>query len=443
MATEEKIIDIVQKLFKQAESEEQLGNEGAAINFAEKAKELLAKYKIDSSKIKTEEEQFIYIAPSVGATVISDPFKRANAQTSDRKVWYEELAKVVANGYYCIAEPYKSGEIIFYGFSIDREIAIYVFEKLANRAFECCAKERLLAKKLVGRPNAIKMGSKEIVEYPKVWMGDDVFRNSFHLGYREAISEKNEDSTKASIEVLEYQKENSKYRDYGNSDLEINEIVRETGKRYGMRSTKVLNGNNSNLDKSSSLQKGAKIDSQQAGDVYVLVDTSRSMAYQRLAEAQKGAIGFASDSIPRGYHIGLISFDDSAKHLISPTNNLEKFVEKVNSLKIGGSTNMKDGINAARMYFKSRRIKRTILIITDGQPYCWNSHSSEREEELTLEIANECKRDGIVIMAIGTAGCNQSFLDKLVSISGMGILTDGNGFQIGIRRMAGFLGTGV
>src|SRR5215831_13556272 len=193
-AANEKIIDKIRKLFSLAESEKSIGNVGAAITIAEKARELLTKYKVDYAALSPQEkEETVYYVPTVGVTVVSNPFLRSNARTNLRMSWWEHLAKVIAEGYFCrVTVNEKTGNVSFYGLDMDREIAIFIFEQIAEFADNLAKVEMKKAKKSVGAKGVIAFGKKaeDVIAPPEFWVGDETFVDSFHRGFRSIIKER-------------------------------------------------------------------------------------------------------------------------------------------------------------------------------------------------------------------------------------------------------------
>src|ERR1043165_5536419 len=124
---DEKIRDKIRKLFAIAEGvandsnsdelKESMANE--AITASAMAEKLLLKYKLSRADVIPADEEFVEeeIINVFGMTIVPDFIKRANARVaSQRKIWFEELAKVVAEGYFCkAAQRPLTKEVIFYG----------------------------------------------------------------------------------------------------------------------------------------------------------------------------------------------------------------------------------------------------------------------------------------------------------------------------------------
>jgi Mg-chelatase subunit ChlD len=144
----------------------------------------------------------------------------------------------------------------------------------------------------------------------------------------------------------------------------------------------------------------------QVAHVYLLIDTSGSMANDKLEQAKRGIIDFAKDAFRKEYDVGLISFDTTSKHICEPTYDIEVLKKCVGSLNAIGTTNMAEAINLAHEYFNTLKNTRVIVIATDGLP--------DNEKE-ALNAAASAKEDKIDIITIGTDDANQEFLKKIAS----------------------------
>lgn len=454
---EEKIIDKIRKLFALAESEEAIGNKAAADTINEKATALLIKYKLEHKDVADVQETIdvgaIYYAPVMGKTFVVNPFVRANAKNTKRIYWFEQLAKVVANAFFCKASvDTRSAEIFFYGLDMDREIAVLVFQKFAERANTICKVELDRAKKVVGTKK-LSFGRKEVSEIPihQVWLGDDVFENSFHKGFRETIAEVFAgDGKEVSSAVEEHFSQNSTYyeRDYfysegsGSKPFEGDEIAVQIGIKYAKRvCKKVSAGSVAGENGTQALQAKAK--SNFSGETIIIMDDSGSMAdrwgyssVDKIQQAKDGTLEFASMEIGKGKAVGLIKFGNEPTILLYPQLTIDKLFKSAVSKLDGssGGTEMAKAITAATQSFKNHKIPRTICLVTDGQP------TDTGGEETVFAAANEAKRIGIEIATVGCGNASETFLKRLASREGLGILVSNNDIKGGMRKIAGMLG---
>lgn len=140
--------------------------------------------------------------------------------------------------------------------------------------------------------------------------------------------------------------------------------------------------------------------------VYLLIDSSGSMAGSKLVQAREGAINFAKDALRKKYSVGLISFNSSAQVMAEPSTQIERFMTATGCLSDGGSTNMAAAICLATSRFQHIRATRTIVLFTDGMP---------DDQTLALVEAEAAKNQGIDIIAIGTKDADKAFLGRLAS----------------------------
>lgn len=145
--------------------------------------------------------------------------------------------------------------------------------------------------------------------------------------------------------------------------------------------------------------------------VYLAIDCSGSMAGSKFAQAKSGAIDFAKGAQDRGYRIGLIQFDDSARRVCNPVGDVSVLDRYVQSLEVGGSTNMAEAIQLATQNLKERQGARSIVIVTDGMP----NVGEPTGEQAALRTAQEAKRNGIDIMTIGTDDAEWRFLKEIAT----------------------------
>lgn len=455
--SEQKIIDRIKALVALAESEaEQSINpnaESVAANILAKAHELARKHRIDLAKVKSSEQlasepQFIN---NLGKSIVPNPFVRVNAKTNVRTIWFEELAKVIAEGFYCkLGIIPSSGEVSFYGYDSDREIAVFMLLKISELADRVCNFQMEKHKKLVGTTSFV-LGKGSTIEHPKTWMGDEVFVNSFHFGYKMALSEifkskLNEEEPK-NDEVDNYFYQNFSRSEINaredNNWIQFDEKTVELGKLFGAKAVSEKSSSNGNsksansnsLVKKKSLEK-KQLEASHAGDIIFLFDNSGSMNhYGKMDQSKIGIIDYATKVIETNYRIGLIRFGRFAKNVINPIDNLERFTKVVNKLELKGdiinSTYLADAIRQATARFLYRNIRRVICIVTDGVV------GDSRE---SIAMAEMAKSIGIEIMCIGTEDADHNFLSQLASKPKLALKAQTKELEDGIKSMVSLLG---
>jgi Mg-chelatase subunit ChlD len=444
----EKIIDKIKKLMAIAEgktSSSEMENEAAAAG--KMARKLLLQHKIDQSVLKTAETfEPDYIPPIMGKSIVPNPFLRANAKSKVRLFWFEELAKIVAEEYFCKVKI-ESGDVWIYGLDMDREIAIFMLEKIAKKEFEIQQLEFNRLSKVIGATR-IAIGAKKdssAEPLPRIWLGDKQFTDSFHKGFRDALKEdfaKENKATnntdvfeKAMKDIDAFMRNDVSYsysRQYVESpEREIAEwdYVIRLGNKFGAR----MSNNMDTLAKQNASQQIAVTEKKGfVGEVYAVLDDSGSMNERsKLSQLKDGVREFASTAIANGQAVGLIKFGNDPTHLIKPQAEVNKgFIQTLNSLDgSSGGTEMIPALKSAQAYFRNSRTKKSILLVTDGQP------TDLGGKEAVIQCANEIKKSGIKIITIGCGYADEEFLKRLASDS-MGELVAESDLKLGMKRAA-------
>ena len=140
--------------------------------------------------------------------------------------------------------------------------------------------------------------------------------------------------------------------------------------------------------------------------VYLVIDTSGSMAGGKLEQAKKGVMDFAKDAFRKEYAVGLVSFNTTAQHVCEPTYDVGLLKEKLRGMHAMGSTNMAQAVKMAHDHLRRLDNTRVIVIATDGLPD--NAQDALRE-------GTRAKADRIDIIAIGTDDADQGFLRRLAT----------------------------
>jgi uncharacterized protein YegL len=438
--TREKSIEFIRKLRKQAESELILGNEGASELFTEKANDLISKYELSEDELIIIESNSYQIINEIGKTIVPNPFLRQNAKTNLHQEWFSNLAEEVGINYKCKTAPrVNEGSVSFYGYDLDREMAIFMFLRLADVAERLSKKELPIAKKNVGKPTMKDFATKEEITFPKIWNGSERFLNSFHFGFRTSLKELHEKQQNGVIpqEVEEYFAKDDPYRNDNSTAIHISEydFIPEYV-RIGAKAGRIAFKKSTSSTAIVSSKAKDKINSIIRGEdtVVLAIDESSSMSGSKIEQAKEGAIEFARKSIEKGYKVAIIGFGDSARVISKPEGNIEVLENLVRNLTASGCTRMSDAFRVSIPFFTSRKSKRTICIVTDGKPYSWYGEQVEIAE--TLNAANDAKRLGIEIMALGCDGADEEFLQKLSSREGLGQLVSKEQLLLGIGRMA-------
>lgn len=165
--------------------------------------------------------------------------------------------------------------------------------------------------------------------------------------------------------------------------------------------------------------------------IYLLIDCSESMAEgNKIEQARKGAYGFAIEAQKDRYSVGLIKFSSYPEHLHGPLCNTDMLQKYLGTISTGGSTDMAAGLRMAMDRLSDKAGERVVCIITDGMP---------DDERATIDAAEDLKRHGIEIMAIGTDDANRDFLERLVTRKDLSVKVSREQLSQGIVSMARML----
>jgi len=134
-------------------------------------------------------------------------------------------------------------------------------------------------------------------------------------------------------------------------------------------------------------------------EVLLLMDTSGSMAGDKILQAKNGASDFFKSASERGYSTGLAVFADRAAMVCDPTVENNAFEIKVAALRIGivgGGTDLAAGLDLAGKF----KTLTAVVVVTDGQP------NSPKD---ALRAAAVLKQNGVEILCIGTDDADKPF----------------------------------
>ena len=172
------------------------------------------------------------------------------------------------------------------------------------------------------------------------------------------------------------------------------------------------------------------------GYVYLLVDRSVSMAGDKLRQAKKGTLNFAKVALSKGYFTGLIQFDSSAKLLCEPYKDMAVIEKAVEKMDVGDTTHMAKVINLASRLLRGMMGARVIVIVTDGMP------NDTGDPNTSLNTAEDVKKNGIEIIAIGTDDADKEFLKRLASRTDLGVKVESKHLEKTITDTAKMLPAG-
>ncbi len=205
----------------------------------------------------------------------------------------------------------------------------------------------------------------------------------------------------------------------------------------------------------------------QRGTVLLAIDTSGSMAAtdvtpSRLVAAEAAARRFIA-GLPAGLKVGLLSFDSSARVLVTPTSDHVPVLAAVDALSIGGGTATGDAIYGALAAVSAqppgadgKKAPAAVVLMSDGSPTI--GRAGQTPAETVSEATAAASKAGVPIetIAFGTpAGtvtiqgetvpvpADPQAMAKIASGSGGKSFTATTGSQLNavydqIRRTVGF-----
>lgn len=139
----------------------------------------------------------------------------------------------------------------------------------------------------------------------------------------------------------------------------------------------------------------------------LLLDTSGSMAGNKIEQAKVGAIDFAHSASTKGYATALAVFADRAAMVCDPVTDsatLARKIAKINVGMVGGTTDLAAGLLLAGKFADLA----AVIIVTDG---------ASNDNRAALDAASALKTRGVEIICIGTDDADKDFLAILATRS--------------------------
>jgi Mg-chelatase subunit ChlD len=143
----------------------------------------------------------------------------------------------------------------------------------------------------------------------------------------------------------------------------------------------------------------------QLSNVLLLLDTSGSMAGNKIKQAKSGAVDFAHSTSTKGYATALGVFADRAAMVCDPVTDsatLARKISKLNVGMVGGSTDLAAGLLLAAKFAELA----AVVVVTDG---------ASNDNKAAIDVATLLKSRGVEIICIGTDDADRAFLTLLAS----------------------------
>lgn len=140
--------------------------------------------------------------------------------------------------------------------------------------------------------------------------------------------------------------------------------------------------------------------------IVLLIDRSGSMDGNPMEEVKTAAKEFVKGQDLSQNQIAIVKFGVGAKVATSLTSDKTAINDIIDTLKsdLGGSTDMAQGLETAINELQSTALSPNILLFTDGAP--------DSPGDTTI-ISQQAISQGIKLVAIGTGGADQKFLQQL------------------------------
>lgn len=206
---------------------------------------------------------------------------------------------------------------------------------------------------------------------------------------------------------------------YNSNDLvEVSAIQRETGKQLKIQRIHITgNEDMSWTDLSPKLTTQLKTSYSKA-EVMLAIDLSGSMYGDPTLKAKEAMRGFVAEMDSNHVRIGLIAFADKKDCVLSPSDNYSDVLRSIDSIdhaNVGGG-NKAEPFTLAKSELKGDGSK-FIVVLTDGVWFYPNGNGA------VIDIAKDCHKNDIDVIALGFGGANVSFLKQIASKEHWGSLT--------------------
>lgn len=131
------------------------------------------------------------------------------------------------------------------------------------------------------------------------------------------------------------------------------------------------------------------------------IDTSRSMAGDKLSKAKEAAVGFV-EMAPPNFQTACVRFATGASVVSQFGERRETTRDLINSLVADGSTALQDGVGRALNMLRGRDGRKVVVVLTDGQE---NSSTDYTKQGGGLErLVERGRLEGSSIFTVGLGG---------------------------------------
>lgn len=170
----------------------------------------------------------------------------------------------------------------------------------------------------------------------------------------------------------------------------------------------------------------------------LVIDTSRSMAGDKLSKAKEAAVSFV-ELAPQNFQTACVRFATGASVVSQFGERRETARDLVNSLVADGSTALQDGVGRALDILRGRDGRKVVVLLTDGQE---NSSAAYPKAGGGLErLVERGRREGSSIFTVGLGGdADEAYLRRYEPTGGAYLFSPSpDELRSVFRRIAGQL----
>lgn len=170
--------------------------------------------------------------------------------------------------------------------------------------------------------------------------------------------------------------------------------------------------------------------------IVLALDVSGSMSGTPMDDAKKAMVSFVRKYEDTAAEIGIIAVSDKVHWAQRPTDDYALCISAINELQCGqtGYGNSAHPYNEIRNELSGASGEKYAIILADGM---W-SH-----QNLAIQCAKDCNRDGIETAAIGFGTADKKFLDAVSSQRDLSIMTTQSELTHSFGKIAQSIGTGA
>ena len=167
--------------------------------------------------------------------------------------------------------------------------------------------------------------------------------------------------------------------------------------------------------------------------IMLVIDTSYSMKGEAINEAMKAAQKFVDEMNLEHTSIGLLAFATKEMLLQMPTKDEKVIRGKILSLPqyvmegTAGFTTSAEPLRIANAVLNEMQGPRFAIVLTDG---LWENGKA------AIDTAQQCKRDGIEIIAVGFGSANREFLNLIATSDTNALFTNVNQLVSSFTKIA-------